>query len=125
MKPGQNKLFRDLNGLRKEEKWTCGSHLKKKNNKALDQTELAEAWRESTDILFFLLPFISFSDLRKLDRRFSSGQEQKMLYATRAMRGYQKHGIFPRIQVKVRKILIFSFAQIYGILMVKIFRTKN
>ena len=33
----------------------------------------------------------------------------KVLYATRATRGYQKHGISPRIQVKIMEILIFSF----------------
>ena len=73
----------------------------------------------------FIFFFSFFSDLRKSDRRFSSGKEQKVLYATRATRGYQKHEILPRIQVKVWKILIFSFSQIYDILVVKIFRTKN
>ena len=33
LKPGQNNLFRGLNRLRKEEKRTCGSHLKEKENK--------------------------------------------------------------------------------------------
>ena len=43
-----------------------------------------------------------------------------MLYETRATRGYQKHGISLRIQVKIRKILIFGFSQIYDVLTVRI-----
>ena len=58
---------------------------------------------------FFFSPYY-FSDLRKSDRRISSGKERKVLYATRAARGYQKHGISPRIQLKIRKILIFCFS---------------
>ena len=42
--------------------------------------------------LLFLL-FVSFSDLRKSDRRFSSGLKVKLIYATRATRGYQKVGV--------------------------------
>ena len=41
--------------------------------------------------LFFIYLFIfftSFSDLRKLDRRFSSGLKAKLIYATRATRGH-------------------------------------
>ena len=75
-------------------------------------------------ILKFSL-FVSFLDLRKSDLRNSSGQEQKLLYATRATCGYQKHGISPRIQVKIRKILIFGFSQIYGVLTVGIFWIKS
>ena len=64
----------------------------------------------ATRFLFFLfLLFASFSDLWKSDRRISLGKERKVLYATRAMRGYQKHRISPRIQVKIWKILNFLF----------------
>ena len=38
--------------------------------------------------LVFLL-FVSFSDLRKSDRRFSSEQKAKLVYATRATHRYQ------------------------------------
>ena len=69
---------------------------------------------------FFSL-FVSFSDLRKSDCSNSSGQERKVFYATRATRGYQKHGISLRNQVKIPKILIFYFSQIYDVLTVKIF----
>ena len=31
---------------------------------------------------------------------FSSDQERKFIYSTRATHGYQKHGISPRIQVR-------------------------
>ena len=41
--------------------------------------------------IFFLLFifFVSFSDLRKLDHRFSSGLKAKLIYTTRATRGHQ------------------------------------
>ena len=39
----------------------------------------------------------------------------------RATRGYQKHEISLRIQVKIQKILIFGFSQIYDVLTVRIF----
>ena len=38
-------------------------------------------------ILLFLL-FVSFSDIRKSDYRFSSGLKAKLIYAIRAMRGH-------------------------------------
>ena len=38
--------------------------------------------------LFFLL-FVSFLDLWKSDRRFSSGLKAKLIYTTRATRGHQ------------------------------------
>ena len=38
--------------------------------------------------LFFLL-FVSFLDLWKSDRRFSSGLKAKLIYAARATRGHQ------------------------------------
>ena len=48
------------------------------------------------DIFNFFFLFVSFPDLRKSDRRFSSGKERKFIYAKRATRGYQKHGIFAK-----------------------------
>ena len=41
-------------------------------------------------IFIFFSFFVSFLDLRKSDRRFSSGLKAKLIYATRAMRGHQK-----------------------------------
>ena len=35
--------------------------------------------------------------------------------------GAKKHEISPRIQVKIRKIIIFGFSQIYDVLTVRIF----
>ena len=49
--------------------------------------------------LFFLFNYLS--DLRKSDCRISSSQTRKVLYATRATCENQKHGISPRIQVKI------------------------
>ena len=51
----------------------------------------------------------SLFDSRSSDRRISSGQTRKVLYATRATRGNQKDGISPRIQVKIRKNPSFKF----------------
>ena len=41
-------------------------------------------------IFFIFLLFASFSDLRKLERRFSSELKAKLIYATRATRGHKK-----------------------------------
>ena len=49
-------------------------------------------WREVFLFIFFLL-FVSFLDLWKSDRRFSSEQKKKLVYATRATRRYQKLSI--------------------------------
>ena len=46
------------------------------------------------DILFFIFfLLVSFSDLRKSDRRISSGLKAKLIYAMRATRGHQKVGV--------------------------------
>ena len=47
-----------------------------------------EKVREVREFFFFLL-FVSFSDLRKLDRRFSSGLKAKLIHSTRATHGCQ------------------------------------
>ena len=128
LKPGQKKLFRGLNGPRKEEKWTCGSHLKKIKKKKIKRKE--NGCKGYKDELFFFFKFFFFSLLSsQIHGNLTVGirrvKNEKMLYATRATRGYQKHGISPRIQVKIWKIQIFSFSQIYRILVVRIFRTKS
>ena len=45
------------------------------------------------DFIFIFFLFVFFSDLRKLDLRFSSGLKAKLIYATRAMRGHQNLGV--------------------------------
>ena len=45
------------------------------------------------DTLIFISLFVSFSDLRKSDHRFSSGLKAKLIYAMRATRGHQKVGV--------------------------------
>ena len=42
---------------------------------------------------FFIYFFVSFSDLWKLDRRFSSGLKAKLIHTTRATRRYQNLGV--------------------------------
>ena len=42
----------------------------------------------------------SLYDLRRSVGRFSSGQELKIICSTKATRGYRKHELSPRIQVK-------------------------
>ena len=108
-----------------KEKETCRSHIKKKKKKDKENQKEGKRTLQRRIVFFFFFFFPFFSDLRKSDRRNSSGQERKVLYATRATREYQKHGISPRIQVKIRKILIFGFSQIYGVLTVRIFLTKS
>ena len=97
-----------------KEKRTCGSHLKKKKEyeKKNERKERQTGDRRCVqgEFLFFSFIFFTFfSDSRKSDRRISSGKERKVFYATRATRGYQKHRISPRIQVKILKILNFWF----------------
>ena len=53
-----------------------------------------KAWENELErSFFFFLLFVSFSDLRKSDRRFSSEQKAKLVYATRATHRYQKLSI--------------------------------
>ena len=94
-----------------KEKGICGSHLKKKQNKnKRKQIEQIDRGVERVPIFYFIfILLVYFSDSRKFDLRISSGKERKVLYATTATRGYQKHRISPRIQVKIRKILNFWF----------------
>ena len=40
------------------------------------------------EYFFFVILFVSFLDLRKSDRRFSSELKEKLIYATRATRGH-------------------------------------
>ena len=50
--------------------------------------------RGGEDFIFFIfLLFASFLDLRKSDRRFSSGLKAKLIYVMRATRGHQKVGV--------------------------------
>ena len=42
---------------------------------------------------YFISLFVSFSDLWKSDRRFSSGLKAKLIYATRATHGHQNLGV--------------------------------
>ena len=49
--------------------------------------------RDSDFYFLFFLLFVSFSDLLKLDRRFSSRLKAKLIHATRATCGYQNLGV--------------------------------
>ena len=75
-------------------------NIKKSSSRTEGQTEVSE-------ILFYFYLLNLFFYSRVFDRRISSGQTRKVLYSTRATRGNQKHGISPRFQVKVWKILSF------------------
>ena len=108
LKLGQNNLFRGVNRPISGIKRDIWVPLKKKRIKIEWDGEDGQRGVRCERFFFSLL--VSLSDLRKSNRRNSSGKERKVLYATRATRGYQKHGISPRIQVKIRKIQIFSFS---------------
>ena len=43
--------------------------------------------------IFYFFLFASLSDLRKSDRRFSSGLKAKLIHARRATRGHQNLGV--------------------------------
>ena len=45
------------------------------------------------DFIFIFLFFAFFSDLRKSDRRFSSGLKAKLIYEMRVTREHQKVGV--------------------------------
>ena len=49
--------------------------------------------RESSSGRDFFLLFSSLSNLRKSDRRFSSGLKAKLIHAARVTRGYQNLGV--------------------------------
>ena len=49
--------------------------------------------REEREILIIFSILVSFSDLRKLDRRILSGLKAKLIYAMRATREHQKVGV--------------------------------
>ena len=56
--------------------------------------ERASGGRGYREDLFYLFSFFSsLSNLRKSDRRFSSEQKAKLIYATRATRGHQNLGV--------------------------------
>ena len=48
-----------------------------------------ERGRPERFLFFIFLLFAFFSDLRKSDRRFSSGLKAKLIHVARATRGYQ------------------------------------
>ena len=69
--------------------------MKKINKKGGDGGGEGESVEERGEIFLFYFIFVyaSFSDLRKLDRRFSSELKAKLIYAMRATRGHQKVGV--------------------------------
>ena len=66
------------------------NNKKDKNPKrGIDGTDGESVEREEELFLNFFLLFVSFSNLRKSDRRFLSEQKAKLDNATRATRRYQ------------------------------------
>ena len=69
LKSGQNKLFRGLNGQRKEEKGTCRSHLKKKKQltNIIEEFEQKETDRTQAQRDLFLFSstyfFLRFTEI--------------------------------------------------------------
>ena len=70
------------------------NYYKKKKRIKVQQQETGgqRVWERERQFLFYIF-FVSFSDLQKSDRKFSSKQKAKFVYATRAMRRYQKLSI--------------------------------
>ena len=73
---------------------------KKKKKKEADGRTNRECGKEREFFYFFfsLYFFLRFMEIGSSE---FVGSRTKVLYATRATRGYQKHGILPRIQVKI------------------------
>ena len=67
--------------------WVPFEKNKKKTNINVKTDGCSDKIQAQREIYFYFLLFISFLDLRKSDRRNSSSQERKVLYATRATRG--------------------------------------
>ena len=78
-------------------------NFKKKQTKKKEMSLFGRGSADGERLLNFFSFKTSLFDSRSSDRRISSGQTRKVLYATRATRGNQKHGISPRIQVKIQK----------------------
>ena len=55
--------------------------------------EGVRAWKGENSIFFLFILFVSFLDLRKSDRRFSSELKAKLIYETKATRGHQNLGV--------------------------------
>ena len=88
--------------------WVPRKEKKKKTKQKGRRSCMRETdeWQR-VDFLKFLFFKSLFSDSRKFDRRNSLGKTRKVLYATRATRGYQNHGISPKILVKIQEIQVF------------------
>ena len=67
--------------------------IKDKKKKKKRNCRAKESGREKDFYFLFFILFTFFSDLRKSDRRFSSGLKPKLIHATRATRGYQNLGV--------------------------------
>ena len=110
--------------------WVPHKELKKKRKIKKEEIERdgerrREKWEEEFFFLIFFLYYFHSQILKFPTVGFHRDKHGKVLYATRATREYQKHEISPRIQVNTRKIQIFSFSQIYAILVVCAFRTSR
>ena len=103
---------------------TCGSHLKKekKNHQANDKTREREVERQREREKKKQNRFLFLSQIYgNLTVGIRRAKNEKCSTRRRLCVGTKKHGISPRIQVKIQKILIFGFSHIYDILTVKIF----
>ena len=92
--------------------------IKAKQTNIVEFEQWTERKLENRKVFKNFSLFVSLFNSRVSNRQNSSGQTRKVLYATRATREYQKHEISPRIQVNISKIIVFSFSQIYDILLV-------
>ena len=88
-----------------KEKGICESHLKKiKDKKKFQKKERREKKERTGDCaevnFFFSFSLHFFLRFMKIGPSEFVGRRTKVLYEMRATRGYQKHGISQRIQVK-------------------------
>ena len=88
--------------------WVPLSIKKNKKNKrdqVVQNQEFVQRAERLVDFFYFFSSKTSLFDSRSSDSRISSDQTRKVLYATRATRENQKHGISSREIVNTYKIV--------------------
>ena len=116
-----------------KENVTCGSHLKKKQNKQIskEKGKFAERERERNRVrkrffFFYFLFLLSLLSLIYENRTVRIRRRKKQ--SALLNKGYaweQKTRDFAEFLIKIRKILCFGFSQIYGFLPVRIGRSRR
>ena len=79
--------------IKKKNYYYYNNKMKKNQSERGRGRRKEEDGRERIFFFYFFLIFASFSDLQKLDRRFSPGLKAKLIYAMRTTCGHQNLGV--------------------------------